>query len=110
MGLVLNYRETLKSSGRNIWKLKQLILYYSFKNAEAVLIVNKMTSTSQEKMQLSKHKVILADYKNTALKVDRNKEELNLKWAEQAEEMISVTAASKGVGEMVARNQKLVNI
>lgn len=49
MGLVLNYRETLKSSGRNIWKLKQLILYYSFKNAEAVLIVNKMTSTSQEK-------------------------------------------------------------
>lgn len=69
-----------------------------------------MTSTSPEKMQLSKHKVILADYKNTALKADRSKEELNLKWAEKAEEMISVTAASKGVREMVARNQKLVNI
>lgn len=52
--------------------------YISFKNAEAVLIVNKMTSTSQKKMQLSKHKVILANYKNTALKADRSKEELNL--------------------------------
>lgn len=61
-------------------------------------------------MQLSKHKAILADYKNTALKADRSKEELNLKWPEQAEEIISVTAASKGVREMVARNQKLVNI
>lgn len=29
-------------------------------------------------MQLSKHKVILANYKNIALKADRSKEELNL--------------------------------
>lgn len=52
--------------------------YISFKNAEAVLIVCKQDDLNiPGKMQLSKHKVILVNYKNTALK-DRSKEELNL--------------------------------